>query len=96
MKVQLVILKLQDFMKINLFPLGSDVGLDKSRSLSSERKSIRAEEYQDSLAPVSYIQVIFIFKQIFKVLKKISICVIKLIFFKEQWWLDSLPKDIKI
>jgi len=36
---------------------GSDVGLDKSRSLSSERKSIRAEEYQDSLAPVSYIQV---------------------------------------
>ena len=36
---------------------GSDVGLDKSRSLTSERKSIRAEEYQDSLAPVSYIQV---------------------------------------
>ena len=43
--------------KNDLSPLGSDVGLDKSRSLTSERKSIRAEEYQDSLAPVSYIQV---------------------------------------
>ncbi len=88
MKVQLVILKLQDFMKINLFPLGSDVGLDKSRSLSSERKSIRAEEYQDSLAPVSYIQVLFIFKQIIKVLKKIPKHLrYRTKFSKEQWWL---------
>lgn len=37
---------------------GEDVGLDKSRSLTRENKSIRAEEeYQQTQAPVTYIQV---------------------------------------
>eukprot|EP00088_Acartia_fossae_P045381 TRINITY_DN4887_c0_g2_i1.p1 TRINITY_DN4887_c0_g2~~TRINITY_DN4887_c0_g2_i1.p1 ORF type:complete len:253 (+),score=36.98 TRINITY_DN4887_c0_g2_i1:63-821(+) len=36
---------------------GKDVGLDKSRSMVRDSKSIRAEEYEDSLAPVTYIPV---------------------------------------